>query len=487
MKLLVIGLDCAVPQLLLGNDRLTNIRHIMAAGIYGPLESVVPPITVPAWHCMATSQDPGSLGIYGFRNRVDYSYDRLATVDSRSSRALTIWDQIARQGGRSNVVAVPPNYPPRRINGISIGCFLTPDAPGVRFVEPESIQRELTQRFGYYPTDVRGFRTDDKSWLRAQIYEMSRKHFEVVRYLLRTTEWDYFQFVEIGLDRMQHGFWKHHDPTHLLHPAETPFADTITEYYRYLDDEIGSVLECLSEDTAVLVVSDHGAQRLDGGFCINQWLVEQGWLCLGHQPKEITPFGKADVDWARTRVWSEGGYYARIFFNVAGREPQGAIEPAKYENFRDEVKSALESIAGPDGKPLGTTVFKPEEIYANVRGIAPDLIVFFGGLFWRSIGGIGYSSLHVQENDTGPDDCNHAPLGAFALAASNCPAENEIQGARLIDIAPTLLEIGGYDIPDSMQGRSLVKRSGSTTQPETNQADLEALTRERLRGLGYLG
>jgi Type I phosphodiesterase / nucleotide pyrophosphatase len=59
MKILVIGLDCATPELLLGEERLENIR-LMDGGCYGRLEGIVPPITVPAWMCMATSQDRGS-------------------------------------------------------------------------------------------------------------------------------------------------------------------------------------------------------------------------------------------------------------------------------------------------------------------------------------------------------------------------------------------------------------------------------------------
>ena len=74
MKILIIGLDCAAPEILLQNERLTNLRRLMDVGCYGRLESVIPPITVPAWMCMSTSQDPGSLGVYGFRNRTDHSY-----------------------------------------------------------------------------------------------------------------------------------------------------------------------------------------------------------------------------------------------------------------------------------------------------------------------------------------------------------------------------------------------------------------------------
>ncbi len=165
MKTLVIGLDGAVPELLFGDGRLESFRRLMNAGCYGPLESIVPPITVPAWMCMATSQDPGSLGIYGFRNRVDHSYSGLGIVNSRSIDALAIWDQVAREGGRSITVGVPPGYPARKVNGISVGCFLTPDTTRDNYTHPAKIREEIESLVGTYPVDVKGFRTNNKVWL----------------------------------------------------------------------------------------------------------------------------------------------------------------------------------------------------------------------------------------------------------------------------------------------------------------------------------
>jgi predicted AlkP superfamily phosphohydrolase/phosphomutase len=485
MKTLVIGLDSAAPELLFGDERLTNLRRLMEGGCYGRLETIIPPITVPAWMCMATSQDPGSLGVYGFRNRTDHSYEGLEIVNSRSIQDITIWDQVAREGKRANIVGVPPSYPPRKTSGLCVGCFLTPDTTNDNYTHPPAVKDQIARLIGEYPVDVKGFRTDRKDWLKDEIYAMSRKHFEVVRHFMTNSEWDYFQFVEIGLDRLQHGFWKYHDPQHVLHEPGSPYEEVIRDYYLYLDNEIGRILETLTDDTAILVLSDHGAQRLDGGFCVNEWLVKEGLLVLNEYPKQITPFCKLDVNWDKTRVWSEGGYYARVFFNVKGREPRGAVDQADYERLRDDVKARLEATVGDTGRAMGTAVFKPEEIYSNVRRVAPDLIAHFGGLYWRSIGGVGYSAIHVQENDTGPDDCNHSLYGSFILAASNSPLLGEIEGARILDLAPTMLELGGYDIPSSMQGKSLV--AGKTrVRDDGFSANEEEIIRRRLSGLGYI-
>ena len=169
MRILVLGLDCAAPELLLGDDRLTNLRRLMAGGCYGRLESIVPPITVPAWMCLATSRDPGSLGVYGFRNRLDHSYHRLGLASSASIAAPTLWDQIGLEGGRANIVGVPPNFPPRPVNGVSVGCFLTPDTTRNIYAHPACVQGEIEQLIGVYPVDVAGFRTHDKRRLLAEI------------------------------------------------------------------------------------------------------------------------------------------------------------------------------------------------------------------------------------------------------------------------------------------------------------------------------
>ncbi|MEJ7712607.1 MAG: alkaline phosphatase family protein [Pyrinomonadaceae bacterium] len=172
MKTLVIGLDSAVPELLLRDERLTNFRRLMEGGCYGELETIIPPITVPAWMCMATSQDPGSLGVYGFRNRTDHSYNNLGIVNSKAIQEIAIWDQVAREGKRSTIIGVPPSYPPRKVNGVCIGCFMTPDTNKDHYTQPPQIKEEIAKLVGEYPVDVKGFRTENKGWLKDEIYDV---------------------------------------------------------------------------------------------------------------------------------------------------------------------------------------------------------------------------------------------------------------------------------------------------------------------------
>jgi arylsulfatase A-like enzyme len=72
----------------------------------------------------------------------------------------------------------------------------------------------------------------------------------------------------------------------------------------------------------------------------------------------------------------------------------------------------------------------------------------------------------------------------FILAAPNCPLRGEYQGARLLDIAPTLLDLAGYEIPETMQGRSLV--AGMEKKSRGNGSADEQIIHDRLSGLGYV-
>lgn len=459
MKTLVIGLDSAAPEILFHHPGLNNIRALMERGCYGRLESVIPPITVPAWMCMSTSQDPGSLGVYGFRNRKDYSYHGLSIVNSSSIQQTAIWDVLGTHHKNVVVVGVPPSYPPRRMNGVNVACFMTPDTKTHDYTYPVSVRQEIDRLVGEYPVDVKGFRTDNKEWLRDQIYDMTRKHFEVIRYLMTTLEWDYFQFVEIGVDRVHHGFWKYHDPQHRQYVPGNPYETVIRDYYAYVDQEIGKLLESINDDTNVLVVSDHGAQRLEGGFCVNEWLRREGLRVLKEPVTKPTPFSPSLVDWERTRVWSEGGYYARVFFNVEGREPQGIVPESEYDDLIEDMTARFHALGDDRGEIMGSLVFQPRDLYRSLRNVPPDLIVHFGALYWRSIGGLGYDSFYLQENDTGPDDCNHAQFGSFLLASPNLPVKGKVEGMHLLDIAPTLLDLAGFETPESMQGSSILAHS----------------------------
>jgi predicted AlkP superfamily phosphohydrolase/phosphomutase len=126
--------------------------------------------------------------------------------------------------------------------------------------------------------------------------------------------------------------------------------------------------------------------------------------------------------------------------------------------MRDELIDKITAIRDHNGQPLATRVFKPQSVYRVSNNIPPDLIVIWGDLYWRGVGSLGLNTLHTFENDTGPDDANHAQMGMYIYYD---PKRNlgggELSGARLIDIAPTVLNEFEMRAPDEMIGKVISK------------------------------
>src|SRR5918992_356107 len=165
-KVMVIGLDCAPPEQVFDEytDDMPNITKLRENSVWGPLESITPPITVPAWMCMMTSKDPGTLGIYGFRNRKDHTYEGLTFATS--------WP----------------------LKGVQIGCFLTPTNEA-DYTYPKELKAELLSEVGEYIFDVRNFRTDNTQYILDESYKMTEQRFKAdnpYRESLR----DYYRYLD---------------------------------------------------------------------------------------------------------------------------------------------------------------------------------------------------------------------------------------------------------------------------------------------------
>lgn len=459
-KVMVIGLDCAPPEHVFEeySDDIPNLTKLRDNGVWGPLESIVPPITVPAWMCMMTSKDPGTLGIYGFRNRKDHTYEGLAFATSWAVKEPTVWDILSEAGKDCIVMSVPPSYPPKPLKGVQVGCFLTP-SDEADYTYPKELKEELKSNAGEYVFDIRNFRTDNTQYILDEAYRMTDARFRNADYLLATKPWDFFMMVEMGPDRLNHGIWSYIDPNHPRYVPDNPYKESLRDYYRHLDGKIGELLDKYADDdTVVLVVSDHGAKAMVGGVCFNEWLRNEGYLAFeGDMPTEITPVNKMAIDWARTKAWGDGGYYGRLFLNVEGREPNGVIPAGDYERVRQELIDKIEAMVDHEGNPLANKALKPEDIYTTQNGVPPDLIVIFGELRWRSVGSLGHGSVYTFENDTGPDEANHAEYGIFIL--NNAPGRQagRREGLHLWDVHSTILDLFGLEPAQGALGKSALK------------------------------
>lgn len=511
-KVAVIGLDCAPPSIIFDEYLgLTNIRSLMKHGVWGPLRSTDPPITVPAWTTITTGRDPGELGLYGFRNRLTRDHYNMVTVNSSHVSYPRVWDFLDRDGKKSILIGIPQTFPARPHSGVTIAGF-----PAIEnskdFSYPTNLMDDLSCLGNEpYLADVKDFRSLPKETLLQNLYSMADQRFGAARELLLKEPWDFFMMVEIAPDRLQHAFWGYFDGNRQTDESGERWGNVIPDFYKYLDQKIGEILGLLDDDTTVLIISDHGARSSTGGFCVNEWLIRRGLLTLKQYPQQETKLTEDLIDWEKTHVWSEGGYYARIFMNVKGREPHGIIESSEYEKFRDGLRDEIVSIKGSNGERLANVALKPEELYRTVNGIAPDLIVYFDSLNKRSIGNVGVKELVIKGEGIGLDACNHDPEGIFIATRLG----DLRQGARKDiflssqacgDITPTILAEYGVKIPVELPGKVIpldrdnrtvmfsekivdsvsFEVSKSSYEDRGFTAAEEEIVRKRLSDLGYI-
>ena len=415
-RVFVLGLDSLPPYVLYeGHDGggFRFLRSLLPDSARYVLRTCHPPITVPAWMVMFTGRSPGELGLYGFRHRRPGSFDSYV-VTSQDVREPAIWDDLGRRGVRFGLFGVPPTYPPKPVNGFMVTDFNTP-GPHRQYAFPPWLKGEIESAVGAPIFDV-VYRTEDRDAAMRDVLEMVGNHLRIVDYLARTKQWDAFIYVEIGIDRAHHAFWKYFDERHPRYTYHERWSRAIPAVYSEVDSWLESAAKTYLRDSIIVVASDHGTKPMHGAFAINQWLEEEGYLRLRERPRAPGQDITFDmVDWDHTLVWAWGGYYSRFFFNVRGREPRGVVGREELEGLVKQVKRDVERISGPNGERWRNYAYEPLEIYPVARGDAPDLTVYLDDLNWRPVGTVGWPSKYLDRNDKGPDDSMHDWLGVLAV------------------------------------------------------------------------
>ena len=395
---------------------------------------------------MTTGFDPGVLGVYGFHNRRSRAYgdERIATaLDVSRPR---IWERLGEAGLRSVVVGVPQTFPPKPIHGTILSGILTPDL-NAPFAQPDEAGRDVVRAVGDYILDVHDYRARRGRDLEEELHRFMNNRFDAMEYLLQRDPWDFAMMVEMATDRLHHAFWP-------AAPGDDRFV--LRRFYEALDARVGRLCTSLPADTTVLVVSDHGAQACAGGFCLNQWLAEEGDLVFREPPDRVQPFSHEHVDWRRTKAWASGGYAGRVHFNVCGREPEGALAAGDIEQYRRDLAERLHLVSYPGGGAVNE-VLEPESAYAEVNGIAPGLLVYPGGLAWRAVGTVGHDAVFVGRDTPGLDLANHAMEGIFIGQGPGFGASGARAPVSILDVAPTVLAQFGLTLDTGMTGTPLTR------------------------------
>ena len=189
----------------------------------------------------------------------------------------------------------------------------------------------------------------------------------VISYLKRTRGWRMCYLHYHIFDAANHRFLK-------FSYRGSPFYDEVKAEkanegmklaYKIADEFLKSLLDkCTSNDTLVIVVSDHGAVPSWSVVSIRKALVDAGLLAY----KWDEELNKYRVDWSRTRAFP---YYepAYIWINLKGRDPSGIVSPSEYEEVREEVIKALYNIKDEESGvcPVELAVRKEEDPYVGNR------------------------------------------------------------------------------------------------------------------------
>jgi predicted AlkP superfamily phosphohydrolase/phosphomutase len=456
-KVIVIGLDCATPQLLFDayKDDLPNISRMAQNGTWGKLKSTVPPITVPAWASMTTSKHAGDLGVYGFRSRTPGApYDEMKIAHAGLIKEKRVWDYLGDAQKKVGMLGVPQTFPVKPVNGMLVSSFLTPGTD-LDFTHPKELKEEILAACAPddYHFDFANRTQAPPDKVLEAIYTMTNQRQKIFKDWVQNKEWDFLMMVEMGVDRIHHYLWQYMDKTHKDYEEGNPYEQKILDYYKHIDTFIGEVQEMSPDDTVFYIVSDHGAKRMEGMFVINEWLVDNGYLTLRSTPEPGTPIQKCDIDWSKTKAWAWGGFYSRLFVNVEGREPEGIVPEAELDVFLEDLRDKLMEVKGPEGQEIEHKIVRPQELYPDATGDVPDLMIFWGDLYWKVAGTLGYGSYYIDQDDRGLDYGVHDWNGVFVKHNPRNPGEGEREDLDILDVTPSILHDFGQDIPSDMRGK----------------------------------
>ncbi len=516
VKLLIVGLDAATLDLInpwVAEGKLPNIARLMSAGASGRLASILPPVTPPAWTSFMTGKNPGKHGIFEFVEMPAETYS-LRYLNASSRRTKTVWRMLNDAGYTVGTMNIPFTYPPEHLDGFQISGMATPSEKSP-FIYPPELRGELEGCLGKLRLDPRflGFmstnarrrqvlddmKTVDDQWLRASLY------------LIEKHPADVMMFTFMSIDTVQHHFWQYMDPTHHYHDAAVAqqFGDAVFRVYQWLDEATGRILEKVSPDTAVFVVSDHGGgPTSDRVVYLNRFLAQIGLLhyretknsplhrvakdfrrwaydllrgSLSSRQKirlanafpalrkrfESSVTSYTNIDWSRTKAFCSEVLASPpgIWINRKGVKPAGIVEESEYESVLELIVQKLGELRDPrTGEAIVKRVFRRGEIYHGpYRDGAPDLTVDWWDTSLFSTKAslperTGEPPVEIIERKPPTNNewgGTHRRDGILIAYGKPFRKGVVIDGARLIDMAPTILHLMGQPAPDDMDGHIL--------------------------------
>lgn len=343
-----------------------------------------------------------------------------------------------------------------------------PDAPLFPISAPWDYAAELQRAVGTFyttgmvedHTGLNNGRFDEVAYLDQCEQVMREREAMMAHELERLSEGLFFVLFDTP-DRLQHMLWRF---TERAHPANRGAADpamasAIDEHYRRCDAAVGRALTFADDQTLVIVLSDHGFNSFQRGVHLNSWLRANGFLALkpGAEPGEEAGDFLREVDWGRTRAYALG--LGSLYLNLRGREAQGIVAPDEAEGVQRAIARGLTGLVD---EARGTVAVRGAAVRQDVYTgpcveDAPDLVVSFAPGYrvsWgTALGGIPAGLFEDNTKRWGGDHIIDPALVPGVLFM-NRPFRTD--GARLLDLAPTILAALGVPALAAMEGASLL-------------------------------
>lgn len=360
-RAVVFGLD-GVPhslvEKLVADGATPHLAELARAGRFARMTVTLPEISAVSWPSFATGLNPGGHGVFGFTELKPGTYD-VRFTSSADVKAPTIWGRLGRVRKRAVVINQPSTYPATAINGVLVAGFVAVDFD--RAIMPPPLRTKLRQ-LGY-EIDIDTVKCrEDHDLLQRQLMTTLAGRRQAATYLWENENWDYFEVVVTGTDRLHHYLWD------ALADEAHPRHGFCLEYYREVDRFVGEIFARAQDaGAAFYLLSDHGFCGVDREVYLNTWLEQGGFLAFeGGKNDSLAALA------AGTRAFALDPN--RIYVNVAGKHPRGAVRPGDVPAIKADIKAALLALSY-DGRPVIKKVFGRDEIYDGPYAAnGPDLV-----------------------------------------------------------------------------------------------------------------
>ncbi len=260
-------------------------------------------------------------------------------------------------------------------------------------------------------------------------------------------------------DRIQHMFWRYFKDSGS--PAEATSKDpeiinAIYNVYKRMDDFLGKLNKKMGKDDLLMIVSDHGFNKVNRDFHLNSWLYKEGYLVLKDGKTESDKFYK-DVDWSKSRAYGQGLH--GLYLNIAGREKFGIVKSGKEEDaLKTEIVEKLKKLTDPDTKEIiAKGVYKREELYRGpyVKNAADIVIGYNMGYRVSPESAVNYVNDTICSDNIRMWSGDHSFSRVFIPGIFFSNKKIESDKPSILDISPTILSAFGIKKPGFIDGKDL--------------------------------